>query len=215
MNIVRKIKVLLVDDYDMVRLGLTALLKKFPDIEVVGGTGDIRMLFALCKAYHPDVILMGMQTPYMNGVTATRLIRGKFSEIQIVILSDTVDETLTYDVLKAGAISYLIKTGTINEVATAIRDAYVGKSTLAPEAVAALISVSQHHLKLGSDLTIREREILSFMVSGLKNGEIAHQLVISQSTVKNHVSNIFSKLDVGSRTKVVALAVQHKLYVNV
>jgi len=204
MNIVRKIKVLLVDDYDMVRLGLTALLKKFPDIEVVGGTGDIRMLFALCKAYHPDVILMGMRTPYM-----------KFSEIQIVILSDTVDETLTYDVLKAGAISYLIKTGTINEVATAIRDAYVGKSTLAPEAVAALISVSQHHLKLGSDLTIREREILSFMVSGLKNGEIAHQLVISQSTVKNHVSNIFSKLDVGSRTKVVALAVQHKLYVNV
>jgi NarL family two-component system response regulator LiaR len=129
-----------------------------------------------------------------------------------VILAESADETLTFEVLKAGAISYLLKTGTINEVATAIRAAYDGKSTLAPEAVAALISVSRHKEKFGSTLTIREREVLAFMVNGLNNIRIAEALAISRSTVKNHISNIFSKLAVGSRTKVVAMAVQHKLY---
>ena len=214
MDTSRKIKILIVDDYDMVRRGLTALLKDFYDLEVIGATGNGRIAMALCAAYQPDVVLMDILMPNMNSATATRLIHNEFPNIQIIALSGSVDETLIYDVLHAGAISYLIKTETINEVATAIRDAYFGKSTLAPEAVAALISLSQHHMKLGYDLTIREREILSFMVSGLKNGEIAHQLVISQSTVKNHVSNIFAKLDVGSRTKVVALAVEHKLYAN-
>ena len=214
MDTSHKIKILLVDHYELVRQGLTALLKDFHDMEVVGSTGDSRLLFTLCTAYHPDVILMDMQMPYMNGVTATQLVRSKFPDVQIVILSSSADDTLTYDVLKAGAISYILKTGTITEVATAIRAAYSGKSTLAPEAVSALIAVSQRQVKVGFDLTIREREILAFMVDGLKNGDIAEQLVISRSTVKNHVSSIFSKLSVHSRTKVGAMAVQHGLYAN-
>jgi len=213
-NMMRKIKVLIVDDYEIVRQGLAALLKNFLNLEVVGATGDGRMVLPSCKTYQPDVVLMEMKMLRMNGVTVTGLIRAKYPNIQVVILSDSADETLTSEVFKAGAISYLLKTGTINEVAKAIQAAYYNKSTLAPEAVTALISASRNQEKFGSTLTIREREVLAFMVNGLNNISIAEALSISRSTVKNHISNMFSKLAVGSRTKVVALAVQHKLYAS-
>ena len=212
MDAPRKIKVLIVDDHDLVRKSLTLLLETFDDIEVVGSIGDGQMALALCAAYHPDVVLMDMHMPHMSGTTATRLIYNEFPTIQIVVLSSTVDENLMYDVLKAGAISYLLKTGTIGELVSAVRDAYRGKSTLAPEAASVLISVSQRQPKLGYDLTNRQREILAYMAKGFNNRAIAQQLLISSSTVKNHVSNIFSKLGVKSRTKVVALAVEHNLY---
>jgi len=170
------------------------------------------MVLCFCNAYHPDVVLMEMRMSHMNGVAATGLIRDKFPKTEVVILSDSADETLTFEVLKAGAISYLLKTATINEVASAIQAAYYGKSTLAPEAVAALISFSKRRAKIGGDLTNREREVLAFMINGLNNMGIAEALAISRSTVKNHVSNIISKLAAVSRTKAVALAVQHQLY---
>jgi len=209
-----KIKVLIVDDYDLVREGLRLLLKAFDDIEVIGSTVDGRMALTLCATYQPDVVLMDMLMPRMSGAAATRLIHNEFPNIKIIALSSSVDETLMYDVLKAGAISYLLKTGTIHELASAVRDAYRGKSTLAQEAASVLISVSQRHQQLGYDLTNRERQVLAFMTKGLKNVDIADQLVISSSTVKNHVASIFLKLAAESRTKAVALAVQHKLYAN-
>jgi NarL family two-component system response regulator LiaR len=207
-----KIKVLIVDDHDLVQKSLTLLLETFEDIEVVGSISDGRMALALCVAYQPDVVLMDMHMPHMGGAAATRLIYNEYPSIQIIVLSSSVDETLMYDVLQAGAISYLLKTGTIGELVSAIREAYRGKSTLAPEATSVLISVSPRQAKPGYDLTNREREILAYMTKGLNNGAIAQQLMISTSTVKYHVSHIFTKLGVRRRTKVVALAVEHNLY---
>ncbi len=212
MDTTNKIKILMVDNYELVRKSLTALLGSFSDFEVVAGTGDSRIALAFCAALKPDVVLMEMNMAYMNGVMTTRLIRTKFPDTQVVIVSDSADETLTFDVLKAGATGYLLKTGTIHELAAAIRAAYAGKSILAPEVVTALISMSQHRAKLGDDLTFRERDVLSRMLDGSTNADIAKQLTISTSTVKNHVSSIFSKLEANSRTKVVALAVQYRLY---
>lgn len=214
MNTTNKIKILIVDDYELVRKGLAALLRSFPNLEVVATTGDSRIALAFCASFQPDVVVMEMDMAYMNGVITTRLIRRKFPNIQVVILSAFADETLTFEVLGAGATSYLLKTGTINELVAAIRGAYAGKSILAPEVVAALISMSQHRAKPGDDLTFRERDILSRMIDGSTNAVIARQLTISPSTVKNHVSSIFSKLEAKSRTKVVALAVQYKLYLT-
>ncbi len=207
-----KIKVLIVDDYELVREGLRLLIKPFDDIEVVGLTGDGRIAVTLCAVYQPDVVLMDMLMPQTGGVTATRLIHNRFPDIQIVALSSSVDETLIYEAFQAGAISYLLKTATIPELVSALRAAYHGKPTLAQEATAVLISATRQEAKIGNDLTQREREILGYMTRGSTNRDIAQQLTISASTVKNHVSSIFSKLAVASRTKVVALAVEHNLY---
>ena len=210
-----KIKVLIVDDDDLVRDGLRLLLKKFDDIEVVASTGDGRMALTLCAVYQPDVVLMDMFMPRMSGTVATRLIHNRFPAIQIVVLSGSVDQTLMYEVLQAGAISYLLKTGTIHELVSALRAAYHGESTLAQEAIAALIAGPLNQPKLGNDLSQREREVLGYMTEGLNNSDIAQHLTITTSTVKNHVSHIFSKLAVDSRTKVVALAVEYNLYTKV
>ena len=212
MNAARKIKVLIIDDHAMVRRGLIVLLGNFDDFEVVGDTPDGRLALALCDAYHPDVVITDLMMPLMDGLNVTRLILHKFPKIQIIVLTSSMDETLIRDVLKAGAISYLLKTGSVDEVANAIRAAYHGVPTLAPEAVNVLVSNFHASHKLGSDLTKREREVLAFIVDGLHNAEIAQRLFISASTVKNHMGNIYSKLATSSRTKVTALAVQHNLF---
>jgi NarL family two-component system response regulator LiaR len=191
------------------------LLKKFDDIEVVASTGDGRMALTLCAVYQPDVVLMDMFMPRMSGTAATQLIHNRFPDIQIVVLSSSVDETLMYEVLQAGAISYLLKTGTIHELVSALRAAYHGESTLAQEATAVLIAATLSQPKLGNDLSQREREILGYMTKGLSNRDIAQHLTISTSTVKNHVSNIFSKLATDSRTKAVALAIEYNLYAKI
>jgi DNA-binding NarL/FixJ family response regulator len=212
MNIPLKIKVLIVDDHYWIRRSLTVLFETFDDIEVVGSIDDGRMALASCAAHQPDVVLMDLHMPHLTGAAATRLIHTEFPAIQIVILTSDVDGTLIDDVLRAGAINYVLKIGRIDELVSAVRDAYRGKPALAPEAISVFTSMSRRQPKLGDDLTKREREILAYMTKGLNNGAIAHQLVISLSAVKNHVSHIFTKLGVRRRTKVVALAVEHKLY---
>lgn len=211
----RKIKVLIVDDHDVVRKGFSILLNRLDDIDVIGSTGDWRMALTFCMLYEPDVVLLDMRLPHMSGIDATQLIHNRFPDIQIVALSSSVDDTQIYEVLQAGAISYLLKTGTINELVGALRAAYHGIPTLAQEVTAVLISATRQQPKLGNDLTQREREILAYMTDGSSNRDIAQQLTLSTSTVKNHVSNIFSKLDADSRTKVVALAVEHHLSAQV
>ena len=139
-----KIKVLIIDDYDMVREELNALLKTFPEFEVVSTASDGRMAVTLCRMYQPDVVLMDLHMSNMDGIEATKLIRNEFPAIQVVVLSMSMDPNLIYDVLKAGAIGYLSKSGPISQVPIALSNAYYGKSTFAPEATAVVAATQAH-----------------------------------------------------------------------
>jgi len=207
----QKIKVLVVDDHNMVRKGLIVLLENFDDFEVVGEAGDGKTGVLLCQQYKPDVVLMDMIMPVMDGIEATTTIRELCPETQVVALTSFSDDATIQNALKAGAISYLMKNVSVDELALAVRKAHEGQPTLAPEATRALIAASRRPPEVGHDLSEREREVLSLMVDGLNNREIADVLTISNSTVKNHVSNIFAKLGTTSRTQAVALAVERKL----
>jgi NarL family two-component system response regulator LiaR len=207
------IRVMIVDDHKVVRSGLTALLYAYDDLELVGEAADGEEAVALCARVHPDVILMDLIMPRMDGPTATRAIRQLYPNAQILVLTSFKEDNLVHDALKAGAIGYLLKNVTPDELAGAIRSAHRGRGTLAPEAAEVLIHSAAHQgeVPLGHDLTEREREVLELMVKGMDNNKIADTLVVSRSTVKFHVSNILSKLFVNSRTEAVAVALQHHL----
>lgn len=207
------IRVILVDDHAVVRSGLAAFLLAFDDFELVGEAADGAEALALCARVHPDVALMDLVMPRMDGATATRAIRERFPEVQVLALTSFKEDNLVQDALKAGAIGYLLKNISADELANAIRAAHAGRPTLAPEAAQALIHTARNSdARLpGYDLTEREREVLALMVEGLNNTEISDKLIVSRSTVKFHVSNILSKLQVSSRTEAVALALQTNL----
>ncbi len=205
------IRVIVIDDHTMVRKGLIVLLENFPDIEVVGEGNNGQIAVDLVRTKQPDVVLMDMIMPRMDGVEATNAIRRGNPETQVIMLTSFSEEQKVQDALKAGAISYLMKNVSGDELATAIRRAYEGQSTLAPEAAQALIRFTTRPPAIGADLTERELEVLSLMTEGLNNREIAERLVISSSTVKNHVSNILEKLGSSSRTAAVALAIENKI----
>jgi two-component system, NarL family, response regulator LiaR len=205
------IRVLVVDDHPMVRRGLATFLKVFDDLEMVGEAENGEEAVELCGQVTPDVVLMDMVLPGMDGAAATRAIRGKFPNTQVIALTSFKEEKLVLNALNAGAIGYLYKDVSADELAQAIRSAYSGKATLSIEAVQALIHASNEPPEPGHDLTVRERAVLALMIEGLNNTQIAARLVVSTSTIKTHVSNILSKLGVSSRSEAVALAVRKKL----
>lgn len=208
----QRIRVMLVDDHAVVRSGLSTFLMTCEDMELVGEASDGKRALEMCPRVKPDVVLMDLVMSGMDGATATRLIRETCPDIQVIALTSFKEQELVQGALQAGAIGYLLKDISAAELANAIRAAYAGKPTLAPEAAQVLIQATRLPAeKIGFDLTEREREVLGLMVQGLNNNDIAGRLVVSRSTVKFHVSSILSKLRCASRTEAVALALQHKL----
>jgi NarL family two-component system response regulator LiaR len=205
------IRVMLVDDHAVVRSGLGAFLLAFDDLELVAEAGGGEEAVRLCEQLQPDVVLMDLVMPGMDGAVATRAIRERCPQIQVIALTSFREKELVEGALQAGAIGYLLKNVSADELANAIRAAHAGRPTLAPEAAQALIQTTTQPPEPGYDLTEREQEVLALMVEGLSNPEIAERLVVSRSTIKFHVSSILSKLGVASRTEAVALAVQHHL----
>lgn len=206
------IRVMLVDDHSVVRSGLAAFLMAFPDLELAGEASSGEEAVNTCKETKPDVILMDLVMPGMDGAAATKAIREHCPDIQIIALTSFPEEDLVRSAIQAGAIGYLLKNVGADELADAIRAAHEGKRTLAPEATEALIKQTTGEQKLGYDLTAREREVLELMVKGSSNQDIATELYLSHSTVKFHVSNILMKLGAATRTEAVALALQNKLF---
>lgn len=205
------IRVMMVDDHAVVRSGLGAFLLAFPDMELVAEAASGEEAVHLCSQHRPDVVLMDLVMPGLNGAQTTRAIRQACPDSQVIALTSFKEEALIQEALQAGAISYLLKNISAAELAEAIRAAHAGRSTLAPEATAVLIHAATKPPQPDYQLTAREQEVLALMVQGLSNPEIAAKLVVSRSTIKFHVSSILSKLEVNGRTEAVALALQKHL----
>ena len=207
----KPIRIVIVDDHAVVRSGLSDFVMVFDDFELVGEADNGLQAVNVCARLKPDVVLMDMMMPEMDGPTATRIIREANPDIQIIALTSFREEELVNAALKAGAIGYLLKNVTVEQLASAIRNAARGRPTLDPEATLVLMHAATAPPEPGHDLTNRERDILPLMVQGLNNRQIADRLCVEVSTVKYHVSSILSKLGATNRTEVVSLAIQHHL----
>jgi NarL family two-component system response regulator LiaR len=205
------IRVLTVDDHEIFRGGIRFLLLAFDDIELVGEACSGEEALHLCEQVQPDVVLMDIMMPKMDGVEATRAIRQRFPDVQVLALTSYQDRGLVQRAMQAGAIGYLLKGVSMDRLGEAIRQAHARQPTLSAEAVESLVQAAGTPHGIGQDLTEREREVLEVLAGGLSNTEIAARLVISVSAVKYHISSILSKLGATNRTEAVILAMQHHL----
>lgn len=205
------IRVVIADDQPVVRSGLAAFLQAFGDLTLVGEAGNGEEALALCKELSPDVVLMDLMMPVMDGVEATGQIVERFPGIQVLALTSFSDDDLVNRAMQAGATGYLLKNVSHIQLAEAIRAAHARRPTLAPEAAQALIRATRQPQGVGHDLTDREKEVLVLMIKGMTNAQIGQKLYIGEATVKTHVSHIIAKLDASSRTEAVAVAIRHHL----
>ncbi len=206
------IRVVLIDDHSKVHLAIAALLTMLDDIELVAQGSSGQEAVDLCTDFQPDIVLMDVIMPGMNGIDATRDILAQHPNIKIVALSGFQDEDSVKAMLAAGAVGYVLKTSSAQEIASAIRSAYAGSSILSREVIQTLLTpTAAINPRVEYGLTRRELEILQLMAAGSHNPEIAEAMTLSLSTVKFHVSNILQKLGVSSRTEAVSLALEKKL----
>ena len=208
------IRVLIADDHAMVRSGLKNFIYGYPWLELVGEARDGLEAVEFCAKQEIDVVLMDIVMPMMDGTEATRRIKAQNEQVKIIILTSFHEQDQVEEALQAGATSYLLKNVAAGELAAAIKSAYAGQSTLAPEATEALIQATLNKPALGDDLTPREREVLALLVRGYSNQEISEQLSISVATVKYHLTNLYSKLGAKNRVEAVTLALEHSLIEN-
>jgi NarL family two-component system response regulator LiaR len=200
----------IVDDHEIVRSGLATFLRVVHDLELVGEASTAQEGVRVCERVQPDIVLMDMVMPGMDGVAATRAVREKCPRTRVIALTSFPEEDLVQRALTAGATGYLLKNVSSAELASAIRAAHADKPVLAPEAAQALIQRATRQTP-GQDLSAREREVLKLLTAGLSNRVIAERLIVSPSTVDYHVSNILGKLGAATRTEAAAIAVQHHL----
>jgi len=207
------IRVVFVDDHEMVRIGVSSYLSAQPDIEVVGEADDGKKGVELALELRPDIILMDLVMKEMDGIEATRQIIEQWPEAKVIIVTSFLDDEKVYPALEAGATSYMLKTSKAGEIANAVRATYHGQSVLEPEVTGKMmVKMRQKNTHLPhEDLTSRELEILLLMAEGKTNQDIADELYIALKTVKTHVSNILSKLNVQDRTQAVIYAFKHSL----
>ncbi|RAN56081.1 DNA-binding response regulator [Lactobacillus backii] [Dolosigranulum pigrum] len=207
------IKLLLVDDHQMVRLGLSSYFSIQDDMEVIGEAEDGQEGVNQALSLRPDVILMDLVMDGMDGIEATKEILAQWPEAKIIIVTSFIDDEKVFPAMEAGASGYMLKTSSASEIADAIRSAYEGDTVFEEEVTQKIIErnhMSQEYL-LHDDLTNRETEILQLIAQGLSNQEIADECFITLKTVKTHVSNILSKLDVSDRTQATIYAFKHNL----
>lgn len=207
------IRVLIVDDHEMVRLGYSAYLSIQDDIEVIGESENGQIGYEMALDLRPDIILMDLVMDVMDGIEATKAILAEWPEAKIIIVTSFIDDEKVYPALEAGAAGYMLKTSSASEIAKAIRSTYQGERVLEPEVTDKMLErltrkeVHYPH----EDLTSREMEVLLLIAEGCSNQEIADQLFITLKTVKTHVSNILSKLEVDDRTQATIYAFKHQL----
>ena len=207
------IKVLLVDDHEMVRLGVSAYLSVQEDIEVIAQAENGKIGVEKALELKPDIILMDLVMPVMDGIEATKEILSKWKEAKIIIVTSFIDDEKVYPAISAGAKSYLLKTSSASEIAQAIRDTYRGEGVFEKEVSEKLEHRHEveEEFRLFEELTIREKEVLLLIAQGKSNQEIADECFITLKTVKTHVSNILSKLQVEDRTQATIYAFKHHL----
>ena len=211
-----KIKVLIADDHQVVRQGLRTFLELQEDILVIGEAGDGLAAAEMALQLQPDVILMDLVMPRMDGITATRQIKASDSDIKIIALTSFTEDDKIFPAIQAGASSYLLKDITPDNLVEAIRAAYNGEARLHPEIARRLMQqVSQQAIQPREtqvdDITERERDVIRLVAQGRSNHDIAQELVISEKTVKTHISNILSKLNLQDRTQLAIYAIKQGL----
>jgi len=207
------IRVVFVDDHEMVRIGVSSYLSAQPDIEVVGEADNGKTAIPMVLELRPDIVLMDLVMKEMDGIEATRQIIDQWPEAKIIIVTSFLDDEKVYPALEAGATSYMLKTSKASEIANAVRATFHGQSVLEPEVTGKMMMKmrQKHDIAPHEELTSREMEILLLMTEGKSNQEIADELFIALKTVKTHVSNILSKLQVQDRTQAVIYAFKHEL----
>jgi NarL family two-component system response regulator LiaR len=208
------IRVLIADDHAILRKGIRALLGTEPDIEVVGETGDGLETVAQAKTLHPDVILMDLVMPNMDGIEATRQITAEQPDVRILVLTSFAADDKVFPAIKAGALGYILKDSGPAELVQAIHQVYQGQPSLEPSIALKMLQELSHpsqRPRTPEPLSEREMEVLRLLAQGKSNREIAEQLVITELTVRTHVSNILGKLHLASRTQAALYALKEGL----
>ncbi len=211
MNDKKPIRVMIVDDHEMVRRGLGLFIRGYDDLLLVGEAANGEEAIQLCAELQPDVVLMDIVMPGMNGIEATKIIQKNAPYIHIIALTSSSDTNNVTTAIQAGATSYLLKNVSDDQLANAIRAAREGQRVLSPEATQALINAATNPSKPSYHLTEREVEVLTLIVEGLNNLDIAERLYLSRSTVKYHISSLFIKLGVTNRSEAISLALKNNL----